>query len=135
MREFRALASGKFNIPEPIITGAQQQAMHNRAEMRDLYAERGRDLVQVIKVQVEEMQKNLLSTESLLVYCDAGHEQIVVEGFEFPTWNIAVVTGTDIHGNKTRRITAVEDVKLSCKIVARELQPRKARIGFELPPA
>ena len=94
-------------------------------------AQQGHNLVAVIQEQVKQLEATLQEGERLIVYCDAGREQIRVETFTFPNWHLAMVGGFDDQGNRTRRIENVQDIKLTCKIV--KSQQKSAKIGFILP--
>jgi hypothetical protein len=109
------------------------QAEYNAIAMRDLHAEQGKHLVNVITKRVQQMQEALKEGETLAVYCDAGGERIKVLALEFPTWNLAVLVGTDSLGNVSHRIENVQDVKLTCKILKGEKERRP--IGFTFPGA
>ncbi|HLK64470.1 MAG TPA: hypothetical protein VKU19_13585 [Bryobacteraceae bacterium] len=109
----------------------EMQAKWNAIAMRNMVAQQGQNLVEVIKARVTDLEAKLQTDESLSVYCDAGKDQIRVESFEFPNWHLAVVAGLDEQGNRAYRIENVQDVKLTCKIVK---SPRVgSKIGFVLP--
>lgn len=109
----------------------ESQAQWNAIAMRNMVAQQGQNLVEVIKTRVTDIEAKLQPGESLTVYCDAGKDQIRVESFEFPNWHLAVVAGLDEHGNRAYRIENVQDVKLTCKIVkSPQVGPK---IGFVLP--
>jgi hypothetical protein len=99
--------------------------------MREMVAQQGENLVAVIQVKVQTLEASLQEGESLVVYCDAGKEQIQVESFEFPNWHLAIVSGLDDQNNRSYRIENVQDIKLTCKIV--KSQQKAAKIGFVLP--
>jgi hypothetical protein len=99
--------------------------------MRNMVAQQGRNLVEVITARVRDLEAGLQPGERLTVSCDAGKEQIRVEGIEFPNSYLAVITGFDDNGNRTYRIENVQDIKLTCKIV--KSQGTGAKIGFVLP--
>jgi hypothetical protein len=109
----------------------ETQAKWNAIAMRDMVAQQGRNLVEVITARVKDIEAGLNEGESLVVYCDAGKEQIRAESFEFPTWHLEVVSGLDDQGNRAYRIENVQDIKLTCKVVK---SPKSApKIGFILP--
>lgn len=110
---------------------AEMQARWNGATLRELHREQGKNLVDVITARVKSLQDGLQPGEVLAVYCDTGSERITVSGIEFPTWNIAVIVGTDENGNATYRLEAVQDVKLTCKVLAST--SKRNPIGFKLP--
>ncbi len=109
----------------------EMQAKWNAIAMRNMVAQQGKNLVEVIQARVKDWEAALQPGESLTVYCDAGKEQIRVEGFEFPNWHLAVVSGLDDHGNRAHRIENVQDIKLTCKVV--KSQRKEPKIGFVLP--
>jgi hypothetical protein len=109
------------------------QAQWNTIETRRLYQEQGRNLVEVIKARIQTLEARLKPDQELVVYCDAGRDRITVKEFEFPTWNLSVMTGVDENGNETYRIENVQDVKLTCKVLKSTKQPQHP-IGFVLPP-
>jgi len=110
------------------------QAKWNATEMRNMHRQQGENLVKVITERVKMLEAALKDGEELAVYCDAGPEQLRVQSFDFPTWNLAVIVGLDANGNQTHRIENVQDVKLTCKTLAIPVNAERRPIGFSLPP-
>lgn len=110
----------------------ESQAKWNAIELRQMYSEQGRNLVQVIKSRVEQLQSSLMVDEELAVYYDAGGERLRIHAFEFPTWNLAIAVGFDGNGNIVHRIESVQDVKLTLKVM-KSSSKKRAPIGFALP--
>jgi len=96
--------------------------------MRQMVAQQGANLVAVIQAKVKALEESLQEGESLVVYCDAGKERIRVEAFEFPSWHLAIVSGTDEESNKSYRIENVQDIKLTCKALKGVPKKRSHRL-------
>jgi hypothetical protein len=125
-------ATSLFDRETPLLNHNPQesQARWTAIMMRNMVAQQGKNLVEVITERVKTLESALQDGESLVVFCDAGQEQIRVEGFEFPNWHLAIVSGTDAQDNKSYRIENVQDIKLTCKVVK---GVEKKPIGFILP--
>ncbi len=82
--------------------------------------------------QVQAMQKALKEDEELLVLFHAGGETVRVHEFFFPSWQVAVLTGTGADKSVTRAISPVESLQLVCKVVKTAASP-PARIKFVTP--
>ena len=86
----------------------------------------GADLV----AQVQAMQKALKEDEELLVLFHAGTETVRVHEFYFPSWQLAVLTGTGADKSLTRVISPVESLQLICKVIRASAAP-PLRIKFK----
>lgn len=135
-REMERFRGPSYNsaMYQPVVRNTEEiQARYNANEMRNLHRQQGENLVKVITERVKMLEAALQADEELAVYCDAGHEQLRVQSFEFPTWNLAVMVGLDANGNQAHRIENVEDVKLTCKVLKSVTADRRP-IGFAVPP-
>ena len=83
--------------------------------------------------QVQAMQKALKEDEELIVLCNAGGETVRVLEFYFPSWQVAVLTGTDNNKSVARVIAAVESLQLVCKVAKTAPPATPARIKFVTP--
>jgi hypothetical protein len=85
--------------------------------------------------QVQAMQEALKEDEELIVLFHAGGQTVRVLEFFFPSWQVAVLTGTDtgIDKSVTRVISPVESLQLVCKVAKAPPGATPARIGFVIP--
>ena len=90
--------------------------------------------------QLQAMQKALKEDEELVVLLQAGGVVVRVLEFFFPSWRVAVVTGTDEtrpdknDTSVTRVVSPVESLQLVCRVVKAPPPPATpARIGFVVP--
>jgi hypothetical protein len=90
---------------------------------------KGADLV----AQVQAMQKALKEDEELLVLFHAGGETVRVHEFFFPSWQVAVLTGTATDKSVTRVISPVDSLQLVCKVTKAPPSAMPARIRFVTP--
>lgn len=82
--------------------------------------------------QIQAMQKALKEDEELVVLFHAGGETVRVVEFFFPSWQVAVLTGSD-RGEVTRVISPVESLELICKVAKPAPPATPARIRFVTP--
>jgi|HubBroStandDraft_1064217.scaffolds.fasta_scaffold00638_4 hypothetical protein len=87
----------------------------------------------VMLAQVQAMQKALKEDEELIVLFHAGGEAQRVLEFFFPSWQVAVLTGTDKDKSLTRAIAAVESLQLVCKVAKAPTGAAPVRIKFVTP--
>jgi len=88
-----------------------------------------------IMAEVQAMQKALKEDEELIVLCGASGETIRVHEFYFPSWQIAVLTGTDKDRAVARLVAPVESLQLLCKVAKAPASAKAARIRFVTPRA
>jgi hypothetical protein len=119
--------------PELHKSPEQRQSEWNQISMRNLQREQGKNIISVITERIQKLEAGLKEGEALVVYCDAGRDRLILKEIEFPTWNLAIMSGTDENGNYTHRLEGVQDVKLTCKVMAST--KKSAPIGFALPEA
>lgn len=88
-----------------------------------------------LAAQVQAMQKALKEDEELLVLFHAGGETVRVHEFFFPSWQVAVLTGTGTGTDKsvTRVISPVDALQLVCKVTKAPPSATPARIRFVTP--
>jgi hypothetical protein len=85
------------------------------------------------------MQRALKEDEELLVLLQAGGINLRVLEFFFPSWQVAVVTGTDSDRpdkndkSVTRVVSPVESLQLVCRVVKAPPPAKPTRIGFIAP--
>jgi len=83
------------------------------------------------------MQKALKDDEELIVLFHAGAETVRVLEFFFPSWQIAVLTGTGAaieHDRQVIRvISTVDSLQLVCKVAKAPPDASPARIKFVTP--
>lgn len=87
----------------------------------------------VILAQVQAMQKALKEDEELMVLCQAGGETVRVLEFFFPSWQVAVLTGTDNNRSVTRVISSVDSLQLVCKVAKATPPATPVRLKFVTP--
>jgi hypothetical protein len=109
------------------------QFLYMQTALRPLIEEQAENMTAVILNHITQLQDNLQSDEELLVCCEAGGEIIRVHEFNFPKWNVAIITGFDERGNLTQRITHIQTIQLTCKVRKLEPSGKRVRIGFILP--
>jgi hypothetical protein len=89
--------------------------------------------------QVQAMQRALKEDEELVVLLTAGGIVLRVLEFFLPSWQVAVVTGTDddrLDKNDksvTRVVSPVESLQLVCRVVKVPPPGKPNRIGFVAP--
>jgi hypothetical protein len=83
--------------------------------------------------QLQAMQRALKEDEELLVLFYAGGEAVRVMEFYFPSWQVAVLTGSARDKSVTRVVTPVESLQLVCKVVKAPAGTKPARIVFVTP--
>jgi hypothetical protein len=89
--------------------------------------------------QVQAMQRALKEDEELVVLVQAGGVILRVLEFFFPSWRVAVVTGTDNDRPDTndksvmRVVSPVESLQLVCRVAKVPLPGKPNRIGFVAP--
>jgi hypothetical protein len=89
--------------------------------------------------QIQAMQRALKEDEELLVLLQAGGINLRVLEFFFPSWQVAVVTGTDSDRpdkndkSVTRVVSPVESLQLVCRVVKAPPPAKPTRIGFIAP--
>jgi len=86
-----------------------------------------------VLAQVQAMQKALKDDEELLVLFHANGETVRVLEFYFPSWQVAVLTGTDKEKSVTRVIAAAESLQLVCKVTKALPPATPVRIKFVTP--
>jgi hypothetical protein len=82
--------------------------------------------------QIQAMQKALKEDEELVVLFHASGETLRVVEIFLPSWQVAVLTGTD-RGELTRVISPVESLQLVCKVVKPPVSAKPMRIRFVTP--
>ncbi len=87
----------------------------------------------VVLGQLQAMQKALKDDEELVVLFHAGAETIRAMEFYLPSWQVAVLSGTDANGNGARAISPVESLQLVCKVRKAPSGAKAARIRFVAP--
>ena len=110
-----------------------EQAIRNAVNPPPPAAPRPDNPGAVILAQVQAMQKALKEDEELMVLCHAGGETVRVLEFFFPSWQVAVLTGTDNNRSVTRVISSVESLQLVCKVAKATPPATPARIKFVTP--
>jgi hypothetical protein len=83
--------------------------------------------------QVQAMQRALKEDEELIVTLQLGGLSLRVLEFFSPTWQVAVLTGTDQDRNDksiVRVVSPVESLQLLCRVTKVPLPARPHRIGF-----
>jgi hypothetical protein len=91
--------------------------------------------------QVQAMQRALKEDEELVVLLTAGGAVLRVLEFFLPSWQVAVVTGTDNDTpdpndkSVTRVVSPVALLQLVCKVAKVPLPGKPGRIGFVAPKA
>jgi hypothetical protein len=89
--------------------------------------------------QVQAMQRALKEDEELVVLLTAGGEVLRVLEFFLPSWQVAVVTGTNNDRpdpndkSVTRVLSPVALLQLVCRVVKVPLPGKPGRIGFVAP--
>jgi hypothetical protein len=89
--------------------------------------------------QVQAMQRALKDDEELVVLLTAAGVVLRVLEFFLPSWQVAVVTGTDNDRpdkndkSVTRVVSPVESLQLACKVVKVPPPGKPGRIGFVAP--
>jgi hypothetical protein len=89
--------------------------------------------------QVQAMQRALKEDEELVVLLQAGGVVLRVLEFFFPSWQVAVVIGTDNDrpdkNDKSvmRVVSPVESLQLVCRVVKAPPPGKPHRIGFVAP--
>ena len=84
--------------------------------------------------QVQAMQRALKEDEELVVLWQAGGVVLRVLEFFLPSWQVAVVTGTDNDSKSlTRVVSPVESLQLVCRVVKVPPPGKPGRIGFVAP--
>ena len=85
--------------------------------------------------QIQAMQRALKDDEELVVSLTAGGVGLRVREFFCPSWQVAVVTGTDHDRNMTRVVLPVDTLQLVCRVVKAPPSAKPNRIGFVAPKA
>jgi len=83
--------------------------------------------------QVQAMQKALKEDEELQVLFHAGGETVRVHEFFFPSWQVAVLTGSGPEKSVTRVISPVASLQLVCRVIKAPPSATPARIKFVTP--
>jgi hypothetical protein len=84
--------------------------------------------------QVQAMQRALKEDEELVVLWQAGGVVLRVLEFFLPSWQVAVMTGTDNDSKSlTRVVSPVESLQLVCRVVKVPQPGKPNRIGFVAP--
>jgi len=83
--------------------------------------------------QVQAMQKALKEDEELVVLFNAGGESVRVMEFYFPSWQVAVLTGSGRDKSVTRVVTPVESLQVVCKVAKVAPGAKAARVVFVTP--
>ena len=122
-----------------------EQAIRNVASKAAAPPPQTDNLGATILGQVQAMQRALKEDEELVVLLTAAGEVLRVLEFFLPSWQVAVVTGTDNRrpdqGDKddkndksvTRVVSPVESLQLACKVVKVPPPGKPGRIGFVAP--
>src|ERR1017187_10393497 len=92
-RGIDAMVEQARNPPE------KRQADWTAYAFRNLLAQQGQNLMDVIKKRIEDLETKLEAGEELVVYCDTGRDRIRVQSFEFPNWHLGILCGKDENGN------------------------------------
>jgi len=87
----------------------------------------------VLLAQIEAMQKALKEDEELLILSSAAGETTRVLEVFFPSWQVAVLTGTNKDRALTRVIVPVAALQLVCRVIKTPPGAKPARITFVTP--
>jgi hypothetical protein len=87
----------------------------------------------VVLAQVQAMQKALKEDEELVVLCSAAGETVRVMECFFPSWQVAVLTGTNKDRATTRVILAIESLQLVCHVAKVPPGAKANKITFVTP--
>ena len=85
--------------------------------------------------QLTAMQKALKEDEELIALFHSGNERIRVLEIFLPTRNVAVLTGADSAGVRTRILTPVDALQLVCKVGKPPAGAKPVRINLVTPKA
>ncbi|MGA2132331.1 MAG: hypothetical protein ABSH50_08570 [Bryobacteraceae bacterium] len=87
----------------------------------------------IILAQVQAMQKALKEDEELIVLAAAAGETIRVLECFFPSWQVAVLTGTNKDRTVTRVIAPVDALQLVCRVAKAPPGVKPVPITFVTP--
>jgi hypothetical protein len=116
-----------------------EQAIRNVASKAAAPPPQVDNLGAAILGQVQAMQRALKEDEELVVLLTAGGAVLRVLEFFLPSWQVAVVTGTDSDRpdqndkNVTRVVSPVALLQLVCRVVKVPPPGKPGRIGFVAP--
>ncbi len=87
----------------------------------------------VILAQLQAMQKACKEDEELIVTCAAAGESVRVLECFFPSWKVAVLTGTNSERAVTRILAPVETLQLACHVGKVATGGKPVRLTFVAP--
>lgn len=110
----------------------ETQLAANRTALRPLIHEQAENLTAVMHARITQLQSSLNPDEELVVTSGSGPDGFRVHSFEFPEWNVVILSGVDAQNNKTQRIAHVQTIQITCKVV-KTVAGNKVTIGFIWP--
>jgi hypothetical protein len=124
-----------FNLPQVRFPPPEEQAYQwTKLALRPLISQQSENMINAILKRITEVQARLTPEQELVVFCSTAAGTIRVLAFQFPSWNVAIISGLDTDKNEAEVITHVQSIQLTCKVQKREPGVRPITIGFTLPP-
>jgi hypothetical protein len=114
-------------------SAAEMNARSMERTLRTLSDEQAESLGDALHTLITEMEKDLKPDEEFQVTCSTAAGVITVADFMFPSWNVVTIKGMDAHNNLTILLSCTQNVQIACKVVPRQKDKERRKIGFRRP--